>query len=267
MGCSAAIALKRRGFAGTIRGCDTHPAHSETALRRGIVDAVDTLETVVETADLVIVAVPVDAAVLLLPRILDRVKRQTVTDFCSTKAQLAAAVERHPRRPRYVGSHPMAGAETSGPRAARQHLFDGKTAVLCDPERCDPGALEATTAMYRSLGMRILRMDSEEHDRQTAGISHLPHALAYALALTVLGEQDRSPGMRRLAGGGFDSVARLAKSPPEVWTPIFLSNAGFLSRKIRDCIEHLEQLDTAIRRRDAALVTRLIETANRIGDP
>lgn len=265
IGGSAALDLKRAGFASGVTGAGRSPAGIAEALRLGLADKMTSLEEAVDAADLVIVAVPVDVAIGLLPRILDRIRdTQTVTDMCSTKRTLMASVERHPRRARFVGGHPMAGTEYSGPGAALEGLFRGKIGILCDTERSAPDAVETVEAMYAALGMKLVRMDAARHDLHTAYVSHLSHAVSYALALTVLDKERDESRIFNLAGGGFASTARLAKSGAAMWTPIFLHNSDHVLEALDAYRERLAALREAIARQDAPALDNLINRANDI---
>jgi len=265
IGGSAALDLRKAGFADAITGVGNRPETSAEALKRGLVDRVAPLEEAVEAADLVIVAVPVDVAIRLLPRILDRITgRQTVTDMCSTKRTLMACADRHPNRARFVGSHPMAGTEYSGPAAALAGLFRDRIGILCETERSAPDAVAVVEAMYGVLGMRLVRMDAARHDLHTAYVSHLSHVVSYALALTVLDKERDESRIFNLAGGGFASTARLAKSGAAMWTPIFLHNKDHVLESLDAYRDHLTALREAIASGDAEALKRLIDRANEI---
>lgn len=265
IGGSAALDLRRGGFADEVIGVARRQETADQALRLGLADRMEPLEEAVDGSDLIIVAVPVDAAIALLPRILDRVTdRQVVTDMCSTKRTLMACVERHPKRARFVGGHPMAGTEYSGPLAALPGLFRGKTGILCDIEMSAPDAVARVEAMYGVLGMRLVSMDAARHDLHTAYVSHLSHVVSYALALTVLDKERDESQIFNLAGGGFASTARLAKSGAPMWSPIFLNNADHVLEALDAYRDHLTALREAIARADGPELSRLIERANDI---
>lgn len=265
IGGSAALDLKKAGFASGVTGVGNRAATTAEALRLGLVDRVAPLEAAVDGADLVVVAVPVDVAIRLLPRILDRVTdRQTVTDMGSTKRTLMASVENHPNRARFVGSHPMAGTEYSGPAAALEGLFRGKVGILCDTEKSAPDAVATVESMYQALGMRLVRMDAVRHDLHTAYVSHLSHVVSYALALTVLDKEQDERQIFNLAGGGFASTARLAKSGAAMWSPIFLHNKDHVLESLDAYLEHLKALREAIAAEDAEALKAMIDKANDI---
>ena len=187
IGGSAAIDLKKRGFAEKIIGVDNNQINASTAEHIGFVDEICTLEAAVAQANLIILAIPADAAIRVLPKILDLlIDQQVVTDMCSTKEKLIEWVKYHPKRRQYVAAHPMAGTEFSGPWAAMSGLFDGKASILCDTEDSDIRAVAMVRRMYDVLNMRILFMNGVNHDVHAAYISHISHISSFALALTVL---------------------------------------------------------------------------------
>ena len=224
IGGSLAIALRENGFADELFGVEANEAHAQKALELGLVDKMLSLEEGVKNADLVIVATPVDALVTLLPFILEQIDNQIVIEVGSTKIPIVKAVEMHPKRSRFMATHPMAGTEYSGPDAAIRHLFTGKNVVLCDIEKSDADVIKSVEKMYKSLFMKLIYMNSEEHDRHTAYISHISHICSFALALTVLEKEKEEYRIFELASSGFDSTVRLAKSNPETWIPIFQQN-------------------------------------------
>ena len=264
IGGSVARDLRRTGFASRLTGVGSTPARAEIALQLGLVDRVTTLETAVREADLVVLAIPVDRIVQILPQVLDLVDRQIVTDMGSTKTAIVDTVRHHPRRQRFVASHPMAGTENAGPAAAMDHLFEGKVAVLCDLAESAPDAVQTVEALYTALGMRLVRMDAATHDLHAAYVSHLSHVVSYALALTTLEKEKDDNAIFALAGGGFASAARLAKSAPDMWVPIFRQNRTAVLDAIDTYQQKLQALRTAIATNDESQIRTLIEEANRI---
>jgi prephenate dehydrogenase len=226
IGGSMAVDLRRRGYARHTIGVDRDRLHAATALRIGLVDETAALEDALARADVVVLAVPVNAALALLPTVLDRLRDdQVVTDVGSTKRTLVDGVRGHCRRRRFVPSHPMAGTEFSGPWAALSGLFDSKAAILCDRDDSDADAVAQVERLYSTLNMRVLHMDAARHDVHVAYVSHISHVTSFALALTVLEKERDEKAIFDLASGGFSSTARLAKSSAEMWTPIFQHNS------------------------------------------
>lgn len=265
IGGSLARDARTRGFARRIVGVEANPANARRALELGLADEVLPLDAAVRGADLVVVAVPVDCALRLLPKVLDLVSAAAcVTDVCSTKQSLVAAVRNHPKRQRFVGGHPMAGTEHSGPDAALPGLFDGKVGILCDTEDSAADAVAVVEDLYRVLGMRIERFEASRHDMHVAYVSHVSHVISYALALTVLEKEKDETQIFNLASGGFGSTARLAKSSTDMWTPIFLDNRDNVLAVIETYQSKLEELRRAIEARDEPRLRTLIAAANDI---
>jgi len=264
MGGSAAIDLKKRGFTKWIIGVDSNVLHAETALHAGIVDEIGTLQDAVGKSELIILAIPVDAAVKMLPLILDKIDKQIVTDMCSTKEQLCLSVKDHPKRKNYLAAHPMAGTEYSGPWAAKPGLFDGKAVIFCDTENSGIRANSTVRLMFDTLNMRPVLMDAAQHDKHAAYVSHISHISSFALALTVLDQEKNENNIFDLASGGFDSTVRLAKSSSEMWSPIFEQNAENVVAVIETYIKYLENFKTAIQAHDSDKITSLIHSSNKI---
>jgi prephenate dehydrogenase len=264
IGGSAAIDLKKRNFAEKIIGVDNHNLHAQTALHIGLVDELMPLEKAVESGELIILAVPSDAAIHLLPKILDIGGKHFVTDMCSTKEQICQTIKYHPNRKQYVASHPMAGTEFSGPWASKPGLFDGKAVIFCDTEESDVRALSIVRRMYETLQMRPVFMDSSSHDRHAAYVSHISHISSFALALTVLDQEKNERHIFDLASGGFDSTVRLAKSSAEMWAPVFEQNASNVLSVLDTYLSKLEMFRDAIKDHDKEKIASLINNSNKI---
>ncbi len=264
IGGSMAIDLRKSRFATEIIGVDNRPEHAEEAVRLGIIDRFADFESGIKEADLVLLALPVDQIVLLLPRVLGLISpSSTVADVGSAKRQIVACVANHPLRGNFVATHPMAGTENSGPGAAIPKLFAGKLTIVCDHEQSRPQHLALVEKMYQSLGMSTAYMSCDEQDHTTAFVSHLPHAAAFALANAVLAKEDGSI-IFDLASGGFQSTVRLAKSSPEMWGPIFLQNRDYVVEAVTAYIHHLKEFKEALKSNDEAKLLSLIREANKI---
>ncbi len=269
IGGSMAIDLKRKGFAEEVLGVENEPVNAAAAVKIGLVDRILGLEECVDEADVVVLAVPVGAAVKLLPVILDRFSEigggnKIVIDVCSTKEHLARSVRYHQARRQYVASHPMAGTEYSGPWAAMPGLFDGHACIICDSEESSPKAVRTIEKLYESLNMRTIYMNSSNHDVHTAYVSHISHVTSFALALTVLDKEKDEKHIFDLASGGFSSTVRLAKSSPDMWTPILSQNRDNVLHVMDTYIEKMQAFRQAIEEGDEDAVRRLIEDANKI---
>ncbi|MBE6236730.1 MAG: prephenate dehydrogenase [Bacteroidales bacterium] len=269
IGGSMAIDLKRRGFADEVYGVEAEPVNAAAAEKIGLVDKVLSFEDCVDQSDLIVLAVPVGAAVKLLPKVLDRfalteAAGKVVIDVCSTKEHLSRCVKYHPCRKMYVASHPMAGTEYSGPWAAMPGLFDGHACIICDPEESDNRAVRIVEDLYKTLNMRTIYMNSSNHDVHTAYVSHISHVTSFALALTVLDKERDEKHIFDLASGGFSSTVRLAKSSPDMWTPILSQNRDNILHVMDTYIEKMNDFRKAIADCDEEAVRGLIEEANKI---
>ena len=267
IGGSMAIDLKRRGFAQQVLGVEAEPVNAAAALSIGLADEVVDLKECVDRSDLIVVAVPVGAAQTLLPMILDMMpegSEKVVMDVCSTKEQLVMSVENHPARAHYVASHPMAGTEYSGPWAAMSGMYDGHACIICDAEKSHQDAVRKVEALYDVLNMRVICMDSSSHDLHTAYVSHISHVTSFALALTVLEKERDEKHIFDLASGGFSSTVRLAKSSPDMWTPILTQNKENVLHVMDTYIEKMNAFRQAVAEGDEDAIRSLIEDANRI---
>ena len=264
IGGSMAIDLRKSRFATEIIGVDNRQEHAAEAEKLGIVDRVTDFESGVKAADLVLLALPVDQIIALLPVVLELISSSTtVADVGSAKRQIVASVANHPLRGNFVATHPMAGTENSGPAAAIPKLFAGKLTIVCDHEQSRPQHLALVEKMYQSLGMSTAYMSSDEQDHTTAFVSHLPHAAAFALANAVLAKEERNI-IFDLASGGFQSTVRLAKSSPEMWAPIFRQNRDYVVEAVTAYIHHLKAFKEALKNDDDEQLMQLIREANKI---
>jgi prephenate dehydrogenase len=266
IGGSLAIDLKRRGFASYIIGVDNNIHHQNIALHSGLVDEIDTLENAINKSDLIILCTPVNANRLMLPEILTKIHgtSKVVTDMGSTKAGIAEAVISHPNRGRYVASHPMAGTEFSGPMAAIGKLFDYKHVIICDRELSDEDAMKTVTYMYNTLNMRISNMSAVDHDIHVAYVSHISHITSFSLALSVLDKEKDEENILKLAGGGFESTVRLAKSNADTWAPIFLQNSDYIIEVLDNYLEKMNLFKKYIIEKNSEGLKELMNEANKI---
>jgi prephenate dehydrogenase len=266
IGGSLAIGLRESGFATYLIGTDLNPDHAAKALELGLVDEVLPLEQTATLADIILVTTPVDTLIKLIPKILGLIRPdQLVLDAGSTKQPVIEAVENHPNRARFVATHPMAGTEYSGPTAAIAGLFNGKRCVFCNTESSDMDAVAQTKALYASLGMKISYLEAADHDLHVAYISHISHIASFALALTVLEKERQEDRIFELAGGGFSSTARLAKSNADTWVPIFTQNRDNVLDVLDEFINTVSQFRTILIKKDFKRFDELIRQANDIG--
>ncbi len=266
IGGSMMIDLRKRGFATRIIGVENNITHSNIALLSGLIDETDTLEGAVGKSDLIILTTPVNTNCTMLPGILDMIAGTTkvVTDMGSTKGSIARASKDHKGRGRYVAVHPMAGTEFSGPLAAIGKLFDYKPAIICDRELSDKDALRTVEKMLEILNMRKVYMKSDDHDVHVAYVSHISHITSFSLALSVLEKEEKEQNILTLAGGGFESTVRLAKSNGDTWAPIFTENAEYILEVMDTYIEKMQSFRKMIAESNIEGLKALMEEANKI---
>ncbi len=264
IGGSMAKDLRKTKFATQLAGIESNEAHAKQAVELGLVDSAVSLDEGLKDADIVIIAIPVDKELELLPEILDKIDdNTTVIDMGSTKKIIVDHIRNHPRRKNFVAAHPMSGTENSGPTAAIEDLFRGKIAILCDQEDSGPQHVALAEKMFQKLGMDIAYMSADEQDHSTAFISHLPHAAAYALANAVQDIEDRKI-IFDLASGGFRSTVRLAKSSHTMWNPIFEQNKTYVVESLDVYIKHLQEFRDCMKKGEFEKLKELILNANKI---
>ncbi len=264
IGGSMAISLKENGFAKKIIGVDANSENIDKAYRRRLIDEDYSLKEAIPKSNLIILAIPVDAIINLLPKILDQIEDQIVIDVGSTKASILEAIATHPKREHFVATHPMAGTEFSGPEAAIPNLFDGKYTVICETENSLPQAVDLVRKMYHSMNMNITELDGKAHDIHTAYVSHIAHISSFALALTVLAKEKDENRIFELASSGFGSTVRLAKSSPEMWIPIFRQNRDNVLDVLDEHINTLANFRTLLIKKNFKQFHQLIEHSNQI---
>ena len=264
IGGSFALTLKDKGICEEVIGVDNSERNRAKAVELGLVDRTLPLDEAIPAADLIVLATPVDSIPLLAVKVLNKVDQQVVIDMGSTKQELCEVIAQHPRRGRFVATHPMWGTEYSGPEAAVHDGFEGRTVVLCDGAESDPDALKLVEDIYRKIGMPIKYMSSEEQDTHTAYVSHISHITSFALALTVLEKEREEEHIFDLAGGGFESTVRLAKSSPETWAPIFMQNKYNVLDVLREHIHQLQIFRRLLEKDDTEGLKQMMQRANRI---
>ncbi len=264
MGGSLALQLKDRGLSKEIIGVDHSEVHQQKALELGLVDKIETLEEAIANTDVIILAIPVDSIVRILPEVLNRISDQIVIDLGSTKSLLVETVKDHERRGRYVPTHPMWGTEYSGPTAALKGAFEDKAVVICDANDSDEDAISWTRFMFKSIGMHQIEMTSKDHDLHAAYVSHISHITSFALANTVLEKEREDHAIFEMASGGFESTVRLAKSNPEMWIPILMQNKENVLDVLNEHISQLRKFKSCLEKENVDYLKELMEGANRI---
>lgn len=265
IGGSFALALRAKGIASRVVGVEANPLHAEKAVELGIVEKVLPLYEAIEQAELIVLAVPVDAIPQIAIKVLNIVSdNQIVIDMGSTKEELCEIISRHPARKRFVATHPMWGTEFSGPKAATADSFAGRNVVVCEKELSDAMAVEKIESIYRQLGMSVLEMNAEQHDLHAAYVSHISHITSFILSTTVLEKEREEEAIFNLAGGGFDSTVRLAKSSADTWIPIFTQNKYNVLDVLREYIHQLNLFRKALEKDDIQTLRDIIDRANQI---
>ncbi|MFZ9687504.1 MAG: prephenate dehydrogenase [Chitinophagaceae bacterium] len=264
IGGSLALQCRRKGIASSIIGVDNNPSHAEEAIALKLVDEVMTLDEAIQKADVIVLTVPMNALVDLLPAILSKVDHQVVMDMGSTKSTLAKIVDLHPRRGRFIATHPMWGTEYSGPSAAVEGAFENKAVILCDTEKTDADALAFAKELYSSLNMHILEMNAVDHDLHAAYVSHISHITSFALANTVLEKEREDNAIFEMASAGFESTVRLAKSNPDMWTPILMQNKDNVLDVLNEHISQLRKFKSCLEKENWDYLKELMSNANQI---
>ncbi len=264
IGGSLALQLNEKGLASKLIGVDSNRDHQKKALELGLVDEIMELDEAIANSDVVILAIPVDAMVKILPDVLNKINNQVLIDMGSTKSEMIAIADAHEKRGRYVASHPMWGTEYSGPQAAVHGAFENKAVIICNENDSDKDAVEWTKNMYKKIGMHLLQMNAVEHDLHVAYVSHISHITSFALANTVLEKEREDDAIFELASAGFESTVRLAKSNPSMWVPIFMQNRENVLDVLNEHISQLRKFKSCLEKENYEYLQELIENANKI---
>ncbi|MDH5399380.1 MAG: prephenate dehydrogenase [Cyclobacteriaceae bacterium] len=265
LGGSFALAVRKVVKDCTVLGVDVNEEHARTALERGIAGEITTFEAGIAQADITVLATPVDILASQVVPALDLLKPGAIlTDLGSTKEIICQKAAGHALRGRFVASHPIAGTEDSGPKAAFEGLLKDKMMIICDGEYSDADAVKTIEGLYEKVGMKIVYMPAKAHDSHIAFVSHLSHISSFALGATVLEKEKNEKNIFNMAGSGFSSTVRLAKSSPDMWAPIFSQNRGNISQALALYIEKLQQFKETIDADDQASAHRFMKETNDI---
>lgn len=247
LGGSFALGLKSVEEGHHFIGVDSSQENAFIATKLGIVDQIMDFEEAIKASDLVVLATPVNIISNMLPKTLDILREGCMLiDLGSTKDTFSRAVKDHPKRDQYISCHPIAGTENSGPESAFSGLLKHKQIIICEKEKSKKEMLRIIISIFKKLDMHITYMGSEEHDRHIAYVSHLSHISSFALGLTVLEKEKDEKSIFTMAGSGFSSTVRLAKSSPDMWAPIFKQNAPNISVALEAYINQLKQFKEII---------------------
>ena len=264
IGGSMALVMKAKGIASKVMGVDQNIEHCQKAIELGLVDEILEMNEAIKNADLIVLAIPVDEIIDLLPGILNKVDKQVLMDVGSTKAGMLNSIKNHPKKCRFVGTHPMWGTEFSGPQAARKDAFINKAVVICNKEACDKDAIIVVESLYKTIGMHVIYMNAADHDVHVAYVSHISHITSFALANTVLEKEKEEDAIFELASGGFESTVWLAKSNPETWASIFLQNKENVLDVLNEHINQLQMFKLYLETENHERLENLMSNANKI---
>ena len=266
IGGSFAMDLRQIYPDATFFGVDNNEAHLDEAITLGVIDKSANIEDL-SKADLVILAIPVDATLKVLPKILNHISDTTIVfDAGSTKEAICSKVNTHPKRRNFLAAHPIAGTEFSGPSAAKTGLFKNKTNIICEVEETAFKLQEKALTLFSQLGMRIRYMNPKAHDKHIAYVSHLSHISSFMLGKTVIEKEKNERDIFDMAGSGFESTVRLAKSSPAMWTPIFEQNKTNVIETLEEYINNLKQFKQLMEDGDFSEVYKEMEATNHIKD-
>ena len=264
IGGSMAKDIKRLNPNANIFGIDNNASHLEEALTLNLIDSKASYDDL-QSAEIVIVSIPVDAMLSELPRILNHVNDDCVVfDAGSTKATLCKNLDDHPKRRNFLACHPIAGTEFSGPSAAIDGLYQGKTNIICEVEKTAFKLQEKALELFQQLGMRIRYMNPEAHDKHIAYVSHLSHISSFMLGKTVIEKEKNERDVFDMAGSGFESTVRLAKSSPAMWTPIFEQNKENVVETLEEYIQNLEAFKQLLLKNDYEGIYDQMNNTNKI---
>ena len=264
MGGSFALDIKVPFPSSVTYGIDDSFKNLQKAKEIGLIDFIISYNDL-HKMDIILVAVPVNHSLSLIPKVLDLVNSNAlVFDVGSTKEAICTLLSNHPKRGNYLAAHPMAGTEFSGPEAAQKGLYVGKTNIICEFEKTDIKLRKIALKIFKSLNMKTIYMDPKSHDVHVAYVSHLSHISSFMLGKTVIEKEENENNIFDLAGSGFESTVRLAKSRPETWTPIFLQNKGNLVLAIEEYISNLSLIKELILKENEVELSEILNNTNRI---
>lgn len=264
IGGSMALELKQKGFCNYVIGVDNNKEHSERALELKIIDETCSIEEAIKKSELIILSTPVNISSKIILSILNIIDNQILMDVGSTKHELIEKIKSHPKRKNFVATHPIAGTEFSGPSAAHLGLFKNKVTIICDQKDSSSIALDRIKEIYDVLEMKIIFMTAKDHDVHSAYVSHISHISSFSLALSVMDKEKDEKNILNMAGSGFESTVRLAKSNKEMWTPIFNENKKNILEVLDNYIGKLNAFRDAINNNNESALNNLIHEANGI---
>ncbi len=264
MGGSLSMALQNTSKNFHFVGLDHNEKHCIQALALGLVDEVVHTLDEIKHCDIIFLTIPVDGIIAIAKEMQGLDEKCTVIDLGSTKEKISQSIPKDIRA-NFVTAHPMTGTEKFGPSAAIANLYQDKVVVLCDMEKSGAYQQKVAKNLFSSIGMTLGFMDAKEHDRHAAFISHMPHALSYSLANSVI-KQEAAESIIALAGGGFKDMSRIAKSSPKMWEDIFRQNKTNLLEAINVFQTELEKCQEMIEHEEWDRLNNWMEEANKLHD-
>jgi prephenate dehydrogenase len=264
MGGSFSLALQETAGSYHFVGLDHNKSHCDEALKLGLVDEIVTSLNEIKNCDIIILTIPVDGIIAIAKQLPDLDPKCTVIDFGSTKQKISESIPGSIRK-NFVTAHPMTGTEKFGPKAAIDDLYTNKVVVLCDLEMSGKYQESLAKELFTDIGMNIVCMDAKEHDRHAAFISHMPHALSYSLANSVM-KQEASKSIIALAGGGFKDMSRIAKSSPNMWEDIFRQNKSNVLEAINAFQTELKKCQKMVENEEWETLNTWMKDANKLHD-
>jgi prephenate dehydrogenase len=264
IGGSFALDIQQEYPDAVVYGIDHNPVHLKEAKELGVIHHESNFEEL-QLADIVFVTIPVDKALSVIPKVLDSIHDNAlVIDAGSTKECICEVVREHPKRRNFLASHPIAGTEFSGPKAALKGLYKQKTNIICEVEKTAFKLQEKALEIFNKIGMRIRYMDAVSHDKHIAYVSHLSHISSFMLGKTVIDKEKNERDIFDMAGSGFESTVRLAKSSPAMWTPIFEQNKANVIETLEEYIGNLQQFKKLMQENEFEKVFDEMESTNHI---
>ena len=246
IGGSFALEIKKIFPDSNIIGIDNSKENLDQAINLGIIDAIGSIDDITNPF-MILLAIPVKSIINILPNVLDKSTIDTIViDFGSTKNSICKSVINHKNRSNFVAAHPIAGTEFSGPNAAHYGLFDNKNIIICEHEKSNENIINTALEIFSKMKMIVSYMDSISHDKHIAYVSHLSHLSSFMLGKTVMDEEESEKNIFDMAGSGFESTVRLAKSSPKMWTDIFDDNKANVLKSLSDYINNLELIKDLI---------------------
>ncbi len=264
MGGSLSLALKKLSEDYYIIGLDHNQLHCTQALKLGLVDEITPSLETLKSCDIIFLSIPVDGIISVAKQLGSLDPECTVIDLGSTKEKISLSIPSDIRH-NFVTAHPMTGTEKFGPTAALEDLYTDKVVVLCDMKKSGKHQEKVAKKLFSDIGMNIVCMGAKEHDRHAAFISHMPHALSYALANSVIKQED-SESIIALAGGGFKDMSRIAKSSPNMWEDIFRQNKSNLLEAIQTLQIELKKYEKMVENDEWDILNDWMKEANTLHD-